>query len=91
MRFDAARGWRNPQTAAHGNSFFPAIAVAGDRPVIAFQDEGLHCTGRGSQRWQRATFFPRHEKLRALYLITYIITNHPEPGKIRYRCMLLSL
>jgi len=36
-----AEGWQAPQLVAQGLSFFPAITVAGNQPVIAYQSEGL--------------------------------------------------
>ena len=43
--------WRKPQIAALGLSFVPAIAFSGDRPVIAYQHEGLKQIRRGSAKY----------------------------------------
>jgi len=44
-------GMRPPQVVAHGMSTFPALALAGDRPLIAFQYEGLHRVTRDSAKY----------------------------------------
>src|SRR5689334_165110 len=44
-------GGSPPQVVAHGMSTFPSLALAGDRPVIAFQYEGLHRVTRDSAKY----------------------------------------
>jgi hypothetical protein len=40
-----------PHVVAHGMSTFPSLALADDRPVIAFQYEGLHKVERDSPKY----------------------------------------
>ncbi|MCW5977907.1 MAG: hypothetical protein KIT09_07505 [Bryobacteraceae bacterium] len=44
-------GWRTPEIAAHGLSFHPAIAAAGDEPVIAFQHEGMKRVAKAGEKY----------------------------------------
>ena len=45
-----AKGWQHPQTAAHGLSFYPSIAVADNQAIIAYQFEGhKRVQGRSQQ------------------------------------------
>jgi hypothetical protein len=45
------QGWRNPQIAAHGLSFFPSLAVVHDQPIIAYQFEGQKGMEGRSERY----------------------------------------
>ncbi len=43
------RGWGTPRIVAHGISSFPSLGLSADRPVIAFQFEGVHKVQRAAR------------------------------------------